>query len=208
MRCLLVLMVLAAALLPSLPAAEPAPDDGKKSPLLSLPGSRAFKSDPYLHAAANLQMLGEEKAIAVLTALATQETPKEGRRTILLCRMLFDRAKPVRESRPPRLGLPSFVGKIEAKDWRAEWRDWPRMPIDLVDGVPFLVVDGYLISGQEERSDQYLDYCIRNCEWTDEVFEPKTAEEKRKALAKLVASPRWKQPLSDEAKKVLASQIE
>jgi hypothetical protein len=216
MKRLWVLLALAAVILPSLPAADPVPAEVKRSPLLSLPSYAGYKADPYLDAAIKLQAMGKEKAIAALTDLAAAEMRSGGTRTILLCRMLFKAKEHPKATiaaltpdfRPPLHGLPAFASDITAKDRQAECRDWPREPIDLVDGVPFLVVKGYLISGFPEPSSKYLDYCVRDCEWSDGVFKPKTAEEKRKALVKLVASHRWKRPLSDEAKKVLTSQIE
>ena len=62
--------------------------------------------------------------------------------------------------------------------------------------------------GAPESAGQYLKYCLQKCEWNTEVFKPKTADEKQKALAKLVASPKWKKSLTDEKKKVFSSQIE
>ena len=79
---------------------------------------------------------------------------------------------------------------------------------ELVDGVPFLVVQGYLIGGEMESAVHYLAYCVKCCDWNTETFKPKTAEEKRNALTELVASTRWEKQLTEEGKKVLASQIE
>jgi hypothetical protein len=206
MRHLLVFAVLP-AILPGSPAADPIPDDGRGSPLLNLPGFEGYMADPYLDAAAKLQAMGKERAVAALADLAQKEMRTGGKRAILLCRMLFG-ARPGGEFRPPGLGGPGFAGDIRAEDWQTTCRDWPRMPLDVVDGVPFLVVPGYLLAGHPEPSSWYLDYCLRNCDWSDEVFQPRTAEQKRAALAKLVASPRWKRPLTLEQAKVLLSQLE
>lgn len=210
MRCLFVLPPVAAACLVAacLPARfSTAPETTKNYPLLELPGFKRYKVGPYLAAAAQLQAVGKEKAVALLAALADKEEWPEQRRTILLCRMLFV-AKPGGQFRRPAIGAPVFIGEIDRKSAPEIDNDWPREPIELVDGVPFLVIHGYTLGGYPEPPGEYLDYCVRNCDWNTEVFTPKTAEEKQKALAKLLASPRWKQPLSEEAKKALSSQIE
>jgi hypothetical protein len=195
------------SLFPDLPTAVPTPI-GKMDPsLLDLPGFDGYKADLYLAAAAKLQAAGREKAVATLGDLTGVQDRNEGRRVIILCRMLF-RARPNGEFRRPGIGAPVFVGKVESNDLRAQAKDWPREPIDLVDGVPFLVVRGYCIGGYPEPARDYLDYCVRNCDWSAEAFGPKTAGEKREALAKLVASPRWKESLPEEGKKALAAQVE
>jgi hypothetical protein len=114
--------------------------------------------------------------------------------------MLFQ-AKPGGEFRPPALGAPAHLGDTEFKAW-------PREPIDLVDGVPFLVVGGYMLAGSPERAERYLAYCVENCDWNTQAFKPKSLEEKRKALAKLAASPGWKKPLTEEAVDALSRQID
>lgn len=178
------------------------PGDRLDRSLLDLPEFKDYKVDAYLAAAAKLQAVGREKAAVILADLArVMDRDIEGRRVIVLCRMLF-RARADGEFRRPGIGGPCFLGLGE------DCRDWPLEPIELVDGVPFLIVRGYTLGGYPEPAKMYLDYCLQNCDWNTEVFKPKTAEEKRKALVKLVESPRWKEPLTDEAKKVLASQIE
>lgn len=201
MRCLFVLSALAAILLlPSLSATDPTSISRARAALMDLPDFDRYKIDPYLAAAATLQAAGKEKAALILADLAGVRDRNEGRRVIVLCRMLF-RAKPNSEFRRPALGAPVSVGQTKFKDW-------PLEPIEQIDGVPFLVVRGYSIGGYPEPAREYLDYCLKHCDWNAEAFKPKTVEEKRKALAKLVASPRWEEPPSEEAKKVLSSQIE
>lgn len=210
MRCLFVLPLLAVACLTAacIPArSSTAPESTKDDPLLELPSFKRYKVDPYLAAAVKLQALGKEKAVALLRDLAGKEDWPNENRTILLCRMLFA-AKPGSQFRRPGIGAPVFIGEIDREAAPRLDKDWPREPIDLVDGVPFLVVHGYTLGGYPEPASEYLEYCVRYCDWSTEGFTPKTAEEKQKALAKLLASPRWKQPISEDAKKALSSQIE
>lgn len=201
MRGLIVLLVLVATVaLLNPPVATSAPHKGKDLSLRDLSDFKKYKADAYLAAAAKLQTVGRDKATVVLADFAKRSEWNESRCVILLCRMLF-RAKVNGEFRRPSIGEPHFFGRTECKEW-------PLEPIELVDGVPFFVVRGYWIGGYPEQAGDYLKYCVRNCDWSTEVLKPRTTEEKRKALAKLVASLRWKEPLSDEAKKVLSSQIE
>jgi hypothetical protein len=113
--------------------------------------------------------------------------------------MLFT-AKPKGEFRRPRLGGPHFFGDAGTKEC-------PLEPIELVEGVPFFVVKGYTGFGSPEDAKDYLDYCVKNCDWNPLKSKPKTADEKRKALEKLVASPKWKKPLSDDEVSMSKEQI-
>jgi hypothetical protein len=76
-----------------------------------------------------------------------------------------------------------------------------------VDGIPFAIVRGYNLGGSAETPEYYLEYCLKECDWGTIEFKPRTAEEKQKALDKLLASPKWKTPLRDHDKEFLAAQI-
>lgn len=199
MRYLFIGAVLTATcVLSTLTAAPHSRNDDQKISLSDLPKLQEFKADPYLRAAALLQKSGKEKAFISLADLAKAEDKDDSEcgRAILLCRMLF-KAKPNGEFRRPAIGVPVLFGSTKT-------HDWPLEPIELVDGVPFVVVSGYRLGGLPELSSHYVDYCIRNCDWNTEEFKPKTAEEKRKALEKLLASSRWEKPLTEEDKKELS----
>jgi hypothetical protein len=198
------------------PVVDPPPAVGEEVSLPELPVSEKYKADAYIAAAAKLQALGKEKAVALLADFGKEFRSPVGydgldeTRVAILCRMLFV-ARPNGEFRRPSLGAPLFVGPTgfkESNDWPAVFKEWPLEPIELVDGVPFLVVRGHFIAGFSEPHGEYLEYCVKNCDWNPEAFKPKTTEEKRKAVAKLVASPKWKEPLTEEETKRLASQIE
>ena len=53
----------------------------------------------------------------------------------------------------------------------------------------------------------YLDYCIKECDWGAAEFKPRSMVEKKKALAKLLASPKWKKQLIADEKAFLSAQI-
>jgi uncharacterized protein YceK len=176
---------------------EDRPGGGKTGLLRDLPGADRYKADPYIAAAVMLQAEGPVTATILLKRLAVSGG---GEQTTILCRMLFTE-KPNGKFRRPLLGGPGFVGDTDD-------REWMREPLEIVDGVPFHVVTGYLLGGFPEPGSNYLKYCLAECDWTGEKYKPKTAVEKQAALAKLVASPRWKTPLTPEQVKVLAAQIE
>jgi hypothetical protein len=87
------------------------------------------------------------------------------------------------------------------------YSDWPLEPIELVDGIPFLVSQGYILAGHAEHPLQYLSYCIQECDWSSFRFAPKSVGEKQRALQKLLSSPKWKRPLDDRNRAFFAAQI-
>jgi hypothetical protein len=143
--------------------------------LSDLSVSRNYRCDPYLNIAEQLQRLGEEKGIATLAALAGGS---ESEQIIILCRMLFV-AKPGGRFRRPELGVPNTFGSTEMADW-------PLEPIEVVDGVPFLITTGYSIAGSPEHARGYLNYCRSSCNWNPYKYGSKTAQEKSIALQKLI----------------------
>ncbi len=188
----------------------------------------SYKSEPFIAAAIKFQALGADKAKKLLLELAdlekaaarhearlsatglkgddlefavTRELLKEERQQrglFILCRMLFT-AKPKGEFRRPMLGAPGFVGRTSGSDW-------PLEPIEIVDGVPFLVVNSWVLGGIPESAWSYVEYCVKNCAWNTEKFTPKTAEEQQKALEKLLAAPKLK--MIGSGKEFLAAQID
>ena len=81
-------------------------------------------------------------------------------------------------------------------------------PIELVDGVPFLITRGYSLGGKAELGKDYLKYyCMKECDWNTAAFKTVSPKDKQAALAKLLVSTKWKGRLSDEDKKFLAEQI-
>ncbi len=141
-----------------------------------------YKADPYIAMAQALQSIGKEAAVKKLLAYAQDE--RHDFNVIILCRMLFV-AKPNNDFRRPGIGGAYFLGDTD-------YANWPLEPIELVDGVPFLITRGYLLGGRGESGKSYLYYCIENCEWNKENYELKSGLEKREALDKLLASPKWK----------------
>jgi hypothetical protein len=201
---LFALTILACLVLGTRPESSAAPPDD-----ISLKGLQVFdeyRADPYIAAAAKLRAAGKEKAPGVLRAAA--KDPEVGSlQVIILCRMLFT-AKPKGEFRRAMIGAPhNLDGTAYWLGGGSDRKDWPLEPIEVVDQVPFCVVAGYTLGGQPESPEQYLDYCLKECAWGATEFKPRTAVEKEKALEALLASKKWKKPLTDDERKFLAAQI-
>jgi hypothetical protein len=156
-----------------------------------------YKVDPYIRAAMALQAIGKEQACKQLASFA--EKTDNNDKVIVLCRMLFKEKKDGKFRRPS-IGAPFFVGKTSMADW-------PREPIEIVDGVPLLITWGYLVYGLPESAESYLNYCQESCDWNDYKFKKKTYDEQTKALTKLFDSKKWGEKLRDVHKEFIEAQI-
>ena len=137
----------------------------------------------------------------------------EQRKIGVLCRMLFT-PRQGSDFDGPFLGDPTFLGSsksIAFSPMDPIFKKWPLEPIELVDGIPFLVVAGYIYQGHcdPRGAEQYVLYWSTNCDWSGTRFTAKTKEQKEAALRKLIASPKWEEPLraweQDFLKKQLGS---
>ena len=153
---------------------------------------RHYRVDPYIRAAVALQSLDRAAAISRLHGMAKhRHSPLSA---IILCRMLFRRRRDSDYAfRGPAIGVPAFIRGTED--------DWPLWPIELIEGVPFMVVWGYTIGGLPESDESYLHYCEANCDWTDVKYSLKTIQQKRYALGKLISSDKWKHTIAAERPK-------
>jgi hypothetical protein len=158
-----------------------------------------YKVDPYTRVAEVLQKMGKDKACRLLRSCTEQ---KDGRGVPVpnLCRLVF-KVKKDSKFRRAMVGAVGFLGGTS-------YKDWPLDPFELVDGVPFVITDGSLVLAGEPESDKnYLDYCMKECEWNDVKFAPKTAAENEKALEKLLSSKKWQKPLTAAERDRLRAQI-
>jgi hypothetical protein len=158
---------------------------------------RGYSAEPYIAAAIALQGMEHQAASERLLALARDK--ERGRNAILLCRMLFV-PKPNAPFRRARIGGAVFMGSTD-------YSDWPREPIELVDGIPFLITKGYNLGGWPEPPEWYVAYCLTNCQWNSFRFVPKTSAEKAAASTKLLSSPKWRTPLDARDREFLKGQI-
>ena len=142
-----------------------------------------YQVDSFIREAVDLQALGQTAALEKLQAMARGETADQ---VFILCRMLFTN-RPGSDFRGPGLGQADFPDATFKSDW-------PLEPIALVDGVPFLLVQGYTVNGVSESGAEYLDYCEAHCVWSDYKYTVKTKHEEQTALSTLLASPKWGGP--------------
>jgi hypothetical protein len=168
---------------------------------VSLISGHDYKVDNYIRAAVSLQAMGQEAACQTLLGLQTNRNIG-GIHAFVLCRMLFTHRGTNEFRAPLRHGF---------KDYLAERReDWPLNPIELVDGIPFCiaVMDGWSGAGPSESPEQYLRYCMTNCDWSTYQFHEVSGKQKSDALAKLLSLKQVRQPVSEIAKKFFSAQIE
>ena len=157
-------------------AAEPALPD--LPDLFGLyPSIEFYKVDPYIQMAVALQSLDRSAALDKLHAMARE--PNARLRVIVLSRMLFA-PRPGADLRPPRLPPVTFIGGTQTY--------WPQEPIEVVDGVPFLIVIFFsaVMSPAWDRDEEYLQYCETNGDWSSIHYSVKTTQQKREALATLL----------------------
>jgi len=141
-----------------------------------------FRADTYIQAAVELQAIGREGALRRLHTMAQDRDSYS--KVIILCRMLFAQSASS-NFRAPRLGMPMYLGGTNDTDW-------PIAPIEVVDGVPFLIASGYILAGKAESAESYLRYSESDADWSGVHYTIKTTQEKQDALTKLLASPKWK----------------
>jgi len=159
-----------------------------------------YRVDAYIEAASRLQAMGKQAACERLLVMGDTQEFTDCDKMAVLCRMLFTERSGSGFIRPS-LGGAVFIGGTH-------YSDWPLEPIEIIDGVPFIIVRGYSMFGAPERPYMYVRYCMTNCDWSSLRFKPKTEEQKKKALAKLIASQKWQRPLEQEDRDFFAAQIQ
>ncbi len=162
-------------------------------------GVQQYKADDYLRAAVSLQAMGREAACQSLLASA-KTNPGPDLRFFVLCRMLFTQ-RGTNEFRLPHYDNAYYVEYVP---------EFKLAPIELVDGIPFLLTakwgGGY--GGGQEGAENYVRWCMANCDWSTYAFREATAKQKSDALAKFMSSIMLKRPLTDSQKNFLSAQIE
>ncbi len=165
----------------------------KDLPAFSWGTAGSYKVDQFIVAADMLQSLGKDKTVTMLRNAMINRSASDDT-IIILCRLLFT-AKPGGKFRSPAIGEPVVIGGRD---------NFPLEPIEMVNGIPFLVVSGYKLVEVPEPADTYLNYCLSECDWGTFKYTPKAVPEKTMALEKL----NWKTPLSSIEMGFVASQLE
>lgn len=138
---------------------------------------REFRASYYLERAVALQALVPEERAARLRTLASD--PLRSYEVFPLCRMLFE-PRDGGTFRRPSIGGARFLA--------GTYQDWPLEPITLSDGVPFLIVSGYLVGGKPESAARYVAYCLANCRWSQRKYTAGSATRVGEALERLLSS--------------------
>jgi hypothetical protein len=118
----------------------------------------------------------------------------------ILCRMLFIK-RATNDFRDPYMGKIILHGGTTPSDW-------PLSPIEIIDGVPFDIVDSYATQSTPERGGDYLSYCLTNCDWNNLRFSAKGKDQLNDALNKLLVSLKWKRPLNPNEREFFKKQIQ
>ncbi len=142
----------------------------------------------YLKVLVHIQNMSKSDAIKTLTLSSQKENSQY--QLILLCKMLFTSKE--KEFRPPMIGEPELVGKSDLLKWKF-------LPIEIVDGIPFLIVKSYTIKGRQEHAGNYLDYCLSECVWNLRKYRIPNKEEVETALKKIINSKKWNKRLDTVA---------
>jgi hypothetical protein len=170
----------------------------KSLPYPDVTFTNKYKVEPYIAVVADLQLMGQQKAEHRMLEYAKSDYWGSDQ-IYVLCRMLYSKFPGKKFMRPP-LGQPSCLGGTSHLDW-------PLNPIEITDGVPFLIADGYNLYGMPGVPGDYLAYCMTNCDWSTFPYHRKTDGELHSALNKLLNSSKWKQHLSPDEITWLSDQI-
>lgn len=156
-----------------------------------------YKCTTYIDLAVYVQSLEKDVATGIIKKYA--ETSKYEDQIIILTKMLLVPAN--NDSlRRPYIGGALFFGKTTYDDWQSE-------PIEIIDNIPFLIVGGYFLGGLAESASDYFEYCLKNGQWTGNIYKTKTPEEYQNALNLLLKSDKWNKELSEYEKKFFVRQI-
>jgi hypothetical protein len=157
-----------------------------------------FRIKPFLAAARELQQMGQDKAVKRLRDWAKGGANDD--QVIILSRMLFEK-KEGGEFRRPMIGGAVFLGG-------SSYDQWPMEPIALHKGVPILITRGYILDGKPEPSSTYLEYCVKNCQWSTVKFVEQDTDVLKKIIADFIKTSGWKEELTADEQHFLMNQAE
>lgn len=176
----LILLLLAGVL----PAQKPA------DPLRILE-AKTISSHDLVTGANALIAMGKEQAVQTLKARlkASGEDPyslgSQGERMSWLCRLIFEgtRGTPLRQPLFGGTGLPYKSMPLTT---------WPRYPLAVEAGVPFVLSEGYVLAGMGEPAFKYLEFCATNGRFRTRPYPVPTRASATAAWKALTTSKRWK----------------
>ncbi len=160
------------------------------------PIGKGYRIEPYLAVAKGLQQFGQDKAVAKLRDWAKGHQAED--QVIILTRMLFEK-KGGGEIRPPMIGAPELLGDTT-------YADWPAEPIALYEGIPILITKGYMLLGLAERSEDYLNECIKDGSWRAVKYTEADQPRLEKIIESFIKTAKWKRLLSADEESFLKEQ--
>ncbi len=173
-----------------------------------------YRIQSYLAVAAALQALPKDERIDKLSEWAgpgygffndTKEYP--GEQVYMLCQMLFQPKEPGDSLAPQFRGRAQFVGEPISSNQSAEERE--RDPLFWVGDIPFNLVLGYAFAGSYTVTARgYLNFCIRNADWTTRDFVKVDIASLPAAYDQLLELHPWSRPLGKSEADFLANQIQ
>jgi hypothetical protein len=148
-----------------------------------------FDPPALIRAANALVALGRDEGCAAIAAYVqrretagTSDPPDSDSRALLLLRAVFDPASPETPLPAIALGRPDV-------DLPEPDRTWPRLPLVLVEDVPFLLVGGYRSGGTPRGVRATLSEHLALACWRTKLLRPRVAV--AAALEILVTSRPW-----------------
>lgn len=156
-----------------------------------------FNSQRVLNLCIELQEYRKCWGVAKLMQAAVAREPSR-LEVFALCRMLFT-PKPGGAISRPALGESDYLGETSEETW-------PNEPIHLHNGVPFLIVKGWLLAGEAEWPEMFLARCLENGDWTTERYAKRSREALKLAAQDFMRHGPWKRSLSAEDRLFLLAQ--
>ena len=150
-----------------------------------------FQAKQYANMASLLLSLEPETRIELMRSWCKSHDTQ----VHTLCRMLFVSSENNQNTRAPRLGAPVFLQGTED--------DWPRHPIVVCGGIPFLVVRGYDLGGEAEPARVYLNFCLSRYHWTKGSYVQFNDGSYQTGLQQLLRQRKW----TTESQQFLTNQI-
>lgn len=184
-----------------------------QSPVLPVLERKEIGPQDLARSANALIELGEERACGVLVSRVTNFAHTKGfcgdERIGWLCRLIFDPSdKVVPATRAMSPGGPVVRRTPRMADGRYPVRrplfgglalphrsmpitSWPRYPVAVQDGVPFVLAEGYTLAGLPEDPRKYIAHCRKHGRFRTQLYRVPDRATAERALEALFASSRW-----------------
>ncbi len=175
----------------SMDAIDPKMRDASRHTLFSTTGDQFNPNELMTYANDFVALKSDEQESALRRMAASSSGPEHSLRVFLICRVLFTKEKGKLPLRPMRLGGSEVpINKVHPTDW-------PLFPLALMDDIPFLLTQGYVLAGITEDPVDYVDYCFKNAQIRTTNFRAKEADGVKTAALRLTEEARFKKLFGD-----------